>query len=90
MDRKWNLSKEHCVDLSANGDIQHPILQLEWSQSGAELALADAAGRVTIINASSMVLNETSVARPGTLDREDELGQVLAMHWLNLDRQVGN
>jgi mediator of RNA polymerase II transcription subunit 16, fungi type len=89
-ERKWNLSKEHSIDLSANGDNQHPILQLEWNQSGTDLTLVDAVGRVTIINASSMALNETAVVRSATLDREDELSQVLTMYWLNIDRQVGD
>lgn len=89
-EKKWNLSKEHKIDLSANGENQHPILQLEWGQSGADLAIVDAAGRVTIINATSMALNETAVVRPATLDREDELNQVLTMHWLNIDRPVGD
>jgi hypothetical protein len=88
-ERKWNLSKEHSIDLSANGDSQHPILQLEWSHLGTDLALVDAVGRVTIINASSMALNETAVVRPATLDREDELSQILTLYWLNIDRQVG-
>lgn len=89
-EKKWTLSKEHTIDLSANGENQHPILQLEWSQSGVELATVDAAGRVTIINAASMALNETTVMRPATLDREDELNQVLTMYWLNVDRPVGD
>lgn len=89
-ERKWNLSKENPIDLSANGDSQHPFLQLEWSQSGADLALVDAAGRVTIVNISSTALNETAVVRPATLDREDELGQVLTMYWLNIDRHVSH
>ena len=85
---KWDLSRERLVDLSASGDNQHPILQLEWSQAGPELALADAAGRITIINTSPMALNETTVVRPAALDRDDELNQALAMYWLNVDRQV--
>jgi hypothetical protein len=88
-ERKWHLSDEHVIDLSTNGDNQHPISQLGWSQSGAELALTDAAGRVTIINSSSMALNETAVVRPAGLDRDDELNQVLAIYWFNLERQVG-
>jgi hypothetical protein len=90
MEKKWTLSEEHNIDFSANGENQHPILQLEWSQLGYELATADAAGRVTIINAASMALNETTVMRPATLDREDELNQVLTMYWLNVDRPVGD
>jgi hypothetical protein len=50
--------------------------------------LADAAGRITIISASSMALNETAVVRSAILDRDDELNQALAMYWLNTDRQV--
>ncbi len=87
---KWKLSKERPVDLSANGDNQHPLLQLEWSQSGADLSLVDAAGRVTVINITSVALNETAVVRPATLDREDELNQALAIYWLNVDRPVGD
>ncbi|ERF75168.1 hypothetical protein EPUS_06208 [Endocarpon pusillum Z07020] len=83
---KWMLSKERTIDLSANGDDQHPILQLEWSQSGIDLTLVDAAGRVTVINIISVALNETAVVRPATLDREDELNQALAIYWLNVDR----
>jgi mediator of RNA polymerase II transcription subunit 16, fungi type len=90
-ERKWDLSKEYLVDLSANGDNQHPILQLEWSQSGSDLALVDAAGRITIVHAYSMALNEAAVVRLATLDREDELGQILSIYWLNsMDRQVGS
>jgi hypothetical protein len=87
---KWLLHKEQAIDLSANGENQHPVLQLEWSQSGSDLALADSAGRVTVVNVSAMALNETTVVRPAILDREDELGQVLAMCWLNIDRPVGD
>lgn len=87
---KWKLSKERSIDLSANGDEQHPILQLEWSQSGVDLTLVDAAGRVTVINIISVALNETAVVRPATLDREDELNQALAIYWLNVDRPVSD
>jgi hypothetical protein len=86
---KWDFSKPRSVDLMPNGENQHAILQLEWSQTGAELAIADAAGRLTVINASSMAVNDTTIMRPANLDREDELSQILAMFWLNIDRQVG-
>ncbi len=87
---KWKLSKEQSIDLSVNGDNQHPFLQLEWSQSGADLSLLDAAGRVTVVNITSVALNETAVVRPANLDREDELNQALAVYWLNVDRPVGD
>ena len=85
----WHLGKEHVINLNSQESHHsgHPLLQLEWSQSGHELVVTDAVGRFTIIGVSNMALSVTTTYISSVFDREDELGQALALHWFNLDRR---
>jgi hypothetical protein len=60
-----------------------PLKHLSWSPTGSELAVIDAAGRVTILTIFSS-LNKPTLARHPQTDPTDDLHAVVGCYWLNL------
>ena len=81
----WNLSEAYPL---FQDDYAFHISYIQWSPTGVDLAVADVAGRVSIFSHSHMAANRLYEVRPASLDTPDELGQPVALFWLNQDRQV--
>lgn len=85
-DKKWTFSKDYSIENPVGFDERHRLVHLQWSPNGTDLAVVDAAGRVTTLLVTFTALNVLNVMRPLTLDQEDGLGAVVGMVWLNADR----
>ena len=88
-DGDWRLSKEYPLPdvqkLHEGSLLEH----LAWSPSGADLAVVDAMGRVTILDFhETIVCNQMKASRSCLTDQEDDLSAVSGLFWLNPDRQV--
>lgn len=78
----WGLSEPHptpALSTSSDGGL---LKHLCWSPTGSELAVIDAAGRVTILAIFSS-LNKPTLSRPCHSDPSDDLHGVVASHWLS-------
>ena len=82
------MSTDYTIEELNGTDGSHPFTHVQWSHTGAELAVTDSAGRVSIVGMSLMALNHFSILRQHTLDQGDELSQVVGMYWLNVERAV--
>jgi mediator of RNA polymerase II transcription subunit 16 len=60
-----------------------PLKHLCWGPTGSELAVIDAAGRVTILSLFSS-LNKPTLFRHAQMDPADDLHAVVGCYWLNL------
>ncbi|RDW88854.1 hypothetical protein BP6252_00886 [Coleophoma cylindrospora] len=60
-----------------------PLKHLSWSPSGSELAVIDAAGRITILGLASTI-NKPTLSRNAGVDVADDLHAVVGCYWLNL------
>lgn len=87
-DGKWVLSEDTQSHTVADGPGNHALVHLEWSETGSELAVVDAGGRVAIFSIST-ALNNIVLHRQATLDQADDGAQVVGMLWLNTQRSVG-
>lgn len=59
-----------------------PLKHISWSPTGSDLAVIDAAGRVTILSVFSSI-NKPSLSRPCQVDPIDDLHGVVGCYWLN-------
>ena len=73
---------------TASLKIEHPLVHVEWSSTGFDLALVDAVGRVSVISMMLMTINRFNVIRPAADDSEDPLNQAVILYWLNVDRPM--
>jgi mediator of RNA polymerase II transcription subunit 16 len=87
-DGKWVLSEDTQSHTVAEGPGNHALVHLEWSETGGELAVVDAGGRVSVFSIS-IALNNIALHRQAILDQADDGGQVVGMLWLNTQRSVG-
>ncbi|KAJ5664605.1 Mediator complex subunit Med16 [Penicillium macrosclerotiorum] len=86
-DGKWVLSEEsllHPVTEAHNGNL---LLHLAWNETGAELAVTDCLGRVSIYSIS-MALNSINGLRQASFDSSDDSNQIVGLMWLNTSRSV--
>jgi mediator of RNA polymerase II transcription subunit 16 len=60
-----------------------PLKHLSWSPTGSDLAVIDAAGRITILAVFSS-LNKPSLSRPCQSDPADDLHGIVGCYWLNI------
>ena len=60
-----------------------PLKHICWSPTGSDLAVIDAAGRVTILAVFSS-LNKPSLSRSCEADPADDLQSIVGCYWLNL------
>lgn len=65
----------------------HQLVHVCWNETGAELAVVDSSGRVSIYSIS-VALNSIAGQRQPTFDPDDEANQIVGMMWLNMHRSV--
>jgi hypothetical protein len=86
---KWDLSKDYSIVQRPATDENHAFVHLEWSQTGIDLAVVDAVGKVSVFTPSTTAINHSTAAPIATIDHYSELDRAVGMSWLNPDRQVG-
>jgi mediator of RNA polymerase II transcription subunit 16, fungi type len=86
-DGKWTLGGEFPVSQVSPNDDGQQIVHLSWNPSGADLAVVDVLGRLSIYTIY-IAVNRLSLSRPGVVDQEDDLGAIVGMAWLNMERMV--
>lgn len=86
-DGKWILSDDYPLSQIADAHSGQPLIHLSWNENGADLAVADVSGRVSIFSIS-MALNNIVINRQATLDQSDDGAQIVGMMWLNANRAV--
>ena len=86
-DGKWALSDETPLHPVTEAHGSNPLVHLCWNESGSELAVVDASGRISIYSLS-IALNSIAGHRPASLDSADDGNQVVGMMWLNTQRSV--
>jgi mediator of RNA polymerase II transcription subunit 16, fungi type len=86
---KWDLSKDYSIVQRPATDEHHDFVHLEWSQTGIDLAVADAVGKVAVFTFFTTAINHSTAAPIATIDHHSELERAVGMFWLNPDRQVG-
>lgn len=85
-EQSWSLNDRAGLDKSITSDKKHPIVSLLWSPNLMDLAIADAAGRITVVNHSYMSMNSVAILRNAADDQENDLNQPVGMYWLNRER----
>ena len=86
---KHDLSGNYPIHEANTNENHWKLVHLDWSQTGTDLAVIDAAGRVAVYSLSMVAANQIVVSRTATVDAEDALSQSVGMAWLNPDRPVG-
>jgi mediator of RNA polymerase II transcription subunit 16 len=81
------LSDDHTLNPVTDAHGGHPLAHLSWNETGAELAVVDTAGRISIFSIS-IALNNITTHRQAILDPADDGAQVVGMMWLNTQRSV--
>lgn len=79
----WSLSEATFTPNFTTALEGGPLKHLSWSPTGCDLAVIDAAGRVTILSVFS-TLNKPSLNRPCSFDPADDLHGIVGSYWLNL------
>lgn len=79
----WSLSEATVTPNFTTALEGGPLKHLSWSPTGCDLAVIDAAGRVTILSVFS-TLNKPSLSRPCSSDPADDLHGIVGSYWLNL------
>ncbi|KAG2022076.1 hypothetical protein GB937_004170 [Aspergillus fischeri] len=86
-DGKWVLSEETPLLPVTDAHGGHTLVHLCWNEPGAELAVADSSGRVSIYSIS-IALNSIAGHRQAAFDPDDDGAQIVGMMWLNTQRTV--
>ena len=84
---EWQLSKQNFIEDIASYHEQATLVHLAWDHPSDYLAVVDSFGRISIYQCF-LALNYLVVRRKGTSDAEDDLGSVVGLAWLQIDRQV--
>lgn len=87
-DGKWVLSNDHPLNPVTEAHGGHTLTHLSWNETGSELAVVDASGRVSVFSIS-IALNSIVTHRQAIIDSADDGSQVVGMMWLNAQRSVG-
>ena len=66
---------------------EHQLVHLCWNHSGAELAITDTFGRISVFVIPS-ALNRIVAVRRCTADPEDTLNGVVGLMWLHTEKSV--
>ena len=64
---------------------QTDLTHLSWDHTSNLLAIVDACGRISICLVY-VAINRMSVLRRCTIDAEDDLGSIVGLIWLHIDR----
>jgi hypothetical protein len=79
----WALSEPTATPNFSSAQDGGPLKHLSWSPTGSDLAVIDAAGRITILAVFSS-LNKPSLSRPCGGDPADDLHGIVGCYWLNI------
>ena len=79
---QWSLNEPEATTYLTHTLDGGPLKHLSWSPHGSELAVIDAAGRVTILHLFAS-LNKPALLRLGQLDPPEDLHGVVGCFWLN-------
>lgn len=88
-DGKWTLSGDYPLNQFSSVHEQQTLVHLSWNQTGSELAVVDICGRISIFSIL-IAMNRFAVSRSCVLDQEDDMGAIVGLSWLNLDRPVAS
>ncbi len=66
---------------------EHQLVHLCWNHSGAELAITDVFGRISVFVIPS-ALNRIVAVRSCKVDPEDSLSAVVGLMWLYTEKSV--
>lgn len=86
-DGKWTLSGDYPLTQISSGREQPNFVHLSWNQTGSELAVVDIFGRISIFSIL-ITMNRFAMSRSCVMDQEDDLGAIVGISWLNIDRSV--
>lgn len=79
----WSLSEPTIPSNMTSTLDGGPLKHLAWSPTGCDLAIVDAAGRITIATIFAS-LNKPTMTRLGSVDPADELHSIVGSYWLNV------
>ncbi|KAN0117358.1 mediator of RNA polymerase-like protein II transcription subunit 16 [Hyaloscypha variabilis] len=79
----WALSEPTVTPNFSSALDGGPLKHLSWSPTGSDLAVIDAAGRITILAVFSS-LNKPSLSRTCGGDPADDLHGIVGCYWLNI------
>ena len=86
-DGKWTLSGDYPLNQISSVHEQPSLVHLSWNQTGSELAVVDIFGRISVFSIL-IAMNRFAVSRSCVVDQEDDLGAIVGLFWLNIDRPV--
>lgn len=86
-DGKWTLSRDYPLNQNSSVHEQPNFVHLSWNQTGSELAVVDIFGRISIFSIL-IATNRFVMSSSCVLDQEDDLGAIVGLSWLNIDRPV--
>lgn len=81
-DGSWNVSEPTVAPFNLSSE-NIPFQHLCWSPNGTDLAVIDAAGRISIFTTSTF-LNTPNILRSGQTDPPEDLNAVVGAYWLNV------
>lgn len=88
-DGKWTMSGDYPVDRISSVHEPQQLVHLSWNHTGSELVVVDVFGRISILSIL-IAMNRFAVSRSCILDQEDDMGAVVGLSWLNIDRPVAS
>ncbi|KAE8549529.1 hypothetical protein EYB25_008051 [Talaromyces marneffei] len=86
-DGKWALTEEYPQNQIAQLHLGQQLLHLCWNETGSDLAVLDASGRISILSIPA-ALNNLGISRQTVVDPPDDGAQVVGMMWMNSNRAV--
>jgi mediator of RNA polymerase II transcription subunit 16 len=86
-DGQWGLSASYTAEAVSTMHSEHQLVNLCWNHSGAELAIADVFGRISVFVISS-ALNRIAAVRRCVVDPEDSLSALVGLMWLHTEKAV--
>ena len=86
-DGKWALTEEYTQNHIAQLHPGQQLLHLCWNETGSELAVLDASGRISILSIPT-ALNSLVISRQTVIDPIDDGAQIIGMMWMNSNRAV--
>jgi mediator of RNA polymerase II transcription subunit 16 len=86
-DGTWSLSDESPSNLIVDAHGAHTFIHLCWSDMGADLAVVDSCGRISVFT-TSLALNALAQQRSSAIDPDDDGNQPVGLMWLSVNRPV--
>jgi mediator of RNA polymerase II transcription subunit 16, fungi type len=84
---RWDISPAYSHPRITATHEGQQLVHITWNMLGAELAVIDVHGRVSIHCVVSAI-NDMSCVREANRDQEEDMNAIVGFGWLNLDRPV--